>query len=332
MSEPTQRMIESNGIRLNIAEQGKGPMLLLCHGFPESWYSWRHQIDALAAAGFHAVAPDMRGYGKSDAPQPIDQYTIFHLVGDLVGLLDVLEAPTAVIIGHDWGAGIAWQAARLRPDRFRAVACLSVPFRPRGPVRPTSVMPQTADARFYQLYFQEPGVAEAELERDPRATVRNMLFGASGEGAAAIRAAAASGGPAPNLAMVPKGEGFLRGSGAPAVLPAWLSESDIDFYAGEFMRSGFRGPLNYYRNIDRNWELLAAFADVKVTVPALYVAGDRDMVVAFPGTDQLLANFKQFVPAVRNIQMLPGCGHWTQQERPSEVNAAILDFLRSLPD
>ena len=332
MSETTQRMIESNGIRLNIAEQGKGPLVLLCHGFPESWYSWRHQIEALAAAGFHAVAPDMRGYGKSDAPEAIDQYTIFHLVGDLVGLLDALEAPTAVIVGHDWGANIAWQAARLRPDRFRAVVALSVPFRPRGPVRPTSVMPQTADAQFYMLYFQNPGVAEAELERDPRATVRNMLYGASGEGAAAIRAAAASSGASPNLGMVPKGGGFLRGSGAPATLPAWVSEADIDFYAGEFKRSGFRGGLNYYRNIDRNWELTAAFADVKVTVPALYIAGDHDMVVAAPGTAEHLANLKQFVPALRKIQMLPGCGHWTQQERPGEVGAAIIDFVRGLPN
>ncbi len=332
MSEPTQRMIESNGIRLNVAEQGKGPLVLLCHGFPESWYSWRQQIGALAAAGFRAVAPDMRGYGKSDAPEAIDQYTIFHLVGDLVGLLDALEAPTAVIVGHDWGANIAWQAARLRPDRFRAVVALSVPFRPRGPMRPTSVMPRTADAQFYMLYFQNPGVAEAELERDPRATVRNMLYGGSGDGAAAARAATASGGAAPGIGMVPKGGGFLRGSGAPATLPAWLSEADIDFYAGEFKRSGFRGGLNYYRNIDRNWELTAAFADVKVTVPALYVAGDRDMVVSFPGTDQLLANLKQFVPALRNIQMLPGCGHWTQQERPGEVSAAIIDFVRGLPN
>jgi pimeloyl-ACP methyl ester carboxylesterase len=331
MSETTQRMIESNGIRLNIAEQGKGPLVLLCHGFPESWYSWRHQIGALAAAGFHAVAPDMRGYGKSDAPEAIDQYTILHLVGDLVGLLDALEAPTAVIVGHDWGANIAWHAARLRPDRFRAVAALSVPFRPRGPVRPTSVMPQTADAQFYMLYFQNPGVAEAELERDPRATVRNMLYGASGDGAAA-RAAAVSRGAAPSIGMVPRGGGMMQGPGAPATLPSWLSEADIDFYAGEFKRSGFRGGLNYYRNIDRNWELTAAFADVKVTVPALYIAGDHDMVIAAPGTAELLANLKQFVPALRNIQMLPGCGHWTQQERPGEVNAAIIDFIRGLPN
>jgi pimeloyl-ACP methyl ester carboxylesterase len=332
MSEPTQRMIETNGIRLNIAEQGEGPLVLLCHGFPESWYSWRHQIGALAAAGFHAIAPDMRGYGKSDAPEAIDQYTIFHLVGDLVGVLDALKAETAVIVGHDWGATIAWQAARLRPDRFRAVACLSVPYRPRGPVRPTSVMPRTAGAQFYQLYFQEPGVAEAEFERDPRATVLNMLYGASGEGIAARAAAAASGdaSAAAGIGMVPIGGGMLRGAGAPATLPAWLSEADIDFYAGEFRRSGFRGPLNYYRNVDRNWELMAAFAGAPVTVPALYVAGDRDMVVSFPGTDQLLANLKNFVPALRGIKMLPGCGHWTQQERPGEVNAALIDFVHSL--
>src|SRR5471032_1838154 len=193
MSEPTQRTIESNGIRLNIAEQGSGPLVLLCHGFPESWYSWRHQIGALAAAGFRAIAPDMRGYGKSDAPEAIDQYTVFHLVGDLVGVLDALGIPSAVIVGHDWGANIAWQAARLRPDRFRAVACLSVPYRPRSPVRPTSVMPRTATAQFYQLYFQEPGVAEAEFERDPRTTVLNMLYGASGEGIAAIAATTMSG-------------------------------------------------------------------------------------------------------------------------------------------
>src|SRR3979490_309387 len=149
MSETTQRMIESNGIRLNIAEQGKGPLVLLCHGFPESWYSWRHQIEPLAGAGFRAVAPDMRGYGKSDAPEAIDQYTIFHLVGDMVGVLDALKAPTAVIVGHDGGAHTAGRAARLRPDRFRAVACLSVPYRPRGPARPTSVMPRTASAQFY---------------------------------------------------------------------------------------------------------------------------------------------------------------------------------------
>jgi pimeloyl-ACP methyl ester carboxylesterase len=327
MSDPRQRVIESNGIHLNIAESGSGPLVLLAHGFPESWYSWRNQIDALAAAGFHAVAPDMRGYGKSDRPEAIDQYTIFHLVGDMVGVLDALQTPRAVIVGHDWGATVAWQAALMRPDRFRAIVALSVPFRPRGKVRPTSAMPRTENAQFYQLYFQEPGVAEAELGRDPRLTLRSMLFGASGDGIAARPAAGPS---STGLGMVPKGGGFLQGPGAPAALLPWLSEADVDFYAASFKRSGFRGALNYYRNIDRNWELQGSLAGATVQTPALYIVGDRDFVVSFPGTDQLLANLKQFVPALREIQRVPGCGHWTQQERPNEVNAAIIDFLRSL--
>ncbi len=332
MSKPIERIIKTSGISLNVVEQGQGPLVLLCHGFPESWYSWRHQIDALVAAGFHAVAPDMRGYGKSDRPEAIDQYTMLHLVGDLVGLLDAFETPTAVVVGHDWGATIAWQAARLRPDRFRAVVSLSVPYRPRGPARPTTLMPQTADAQFYQLYFQEPGVAEAELQNDPRLSLQTMLYRTSGEGAAAIRALVASGGSSPTVGMVSRGGGMLRGIKEPPPLPSWLSEADIEFYVGELARSGLRGPLNYYRNVDRNWELLAPFADVNVTVPALYIAGDQDMVLAAPGTAEHLANLRQFVPALRDIKMLPGCGHWTQQERPAEVSNAIIEFLRNLPN
>jgi pimeloyl-ACP methyl ester carboxylesterase len=327
MNEPRQRIIETNGIHLNIAEQGEGPLVVLCHGFPESWYSWRHQLDALAAAGFHAVAPDMRGYGKSDCPDAIDQYTLFHMLGDMVGLLDALEAPNAVIVGHDTGATVAWQGALMRPDRFRAVISLSVPFRPRGKVAPTSLMPQTADAQFYQLYFREVGVAEAEFERNPRETIRNMLYGASGDGVSLRPAATEDVG----IGMVPRGSGFLRGPRAPATLPGWLSERDIDVYAGEFQRAGFRGALNWFRNLDRTWELSAPFAGASVTIPALYMAGDRDFVLRSPGVEQLLANLKHFVPALHNIRMLPGCGHWTQQERPGEVNAAIIEFLRSLP-
>ena len=326
MSEPAQRIVEANGIRLNVAEQGAGPLVVLCHGFPETWYSWRHQLGALAAAGFHAVAPDMRGYGKSERPEAIDRYTVFHLVGDMVGLLDALEGPTAVIAGHDWGATVAWHAALLRPDRFRAVIGLSVPFRPRGTVPPTSAMPRTEDAQFYQLYFQEPGVAEAELGRDPRATVRNLLYGGSGD---APRGGGGDG--AASIGMVPRREGFLRGSPAPPDLPEWLGERDVDVYAAEFERTGFAGGLNYYRNLDRNWELLAPFAGAPVSVPALYVAGDRDLVVGFPGMDRLLANLGRFVTGLRGTVMLPGCGHWTQQERPEEVNAALLEFLRGLP-
>jgi pimeloyl-ACP methyl ester carboxylesterase len=175
MTQVMHRIIKTNGIQMHIAEQGSGPLVLLCHGFPESWYSWRHQLKALSEAGYRAVAPDMRGYGQTDCPDAIDQYTLLHLVGDMVGVLDALGEPTAVIAGHDWGGPVAWHSALLRPDRFRAVIGLSVPYRGRGSLRPSTVMPQTDTALFYQLYFQTPGVAEANLERDPKASIRRLL-------------------------------------------------------------------------------------------------------------------------------------------------------------
>jgi pimeloyl-ACP methyl ester carboxylesterase len=322
MNEATHRMVETNGIRLHLAEQGSGPLVVLCHGFPESWYSWRHQLAALAAAGFHAVAPDMRGYGQSDRPEEIDRYTLLHLVGDMVGVLDALKAERAVIVGHDWGAPVAWSAALLRPDRFRGVIGLSVPYWPRGPARPTSVMPQNADAVFYQLYFQSPGEAEAELERDISLTLRRLLYSASGD--------APRRGESIGVGMVPRGGGFLTRMKTPETLPAWLTEADLAFYTTEFARTGFRGGLNWYRNIDRNWELAGAFAGARVTVPALYIAGDRDLVVSFRGMNELIANLRTFVPELRGTVMLKGCGHWTQQERAAQVNAAILEFLQHL--
>jgi len=328
VTDITHRTVEANGIRIHCAEAGEGPLVLLCHGWPESWYSWRHQLKALAEAGFRAVAPDMRGYGETDRPDAIESYTLFHLVGDMVGILNALGAERAAIVGHDWGAPVAWHAALLRPDRFRAVAGLSVPFRPRGSARPTSAMPQTEQTWFYQLYFQDPGVAEAEFERDPRATIRRLLYSASGN-VPRRNPIDARGDAAPG--MVPRTGGFLSRMVDPPTLPAWLTEADIDFYAGEFARTGFRGGLNWYRNIDRNWDLMAPFAGLKVAVPALYVAGDRDLVVGFAGAAQLIANLKSFVPELRDTVMLPGCGHWTQQERPEEVNAALLRFLLSLP-
>ncbi|HEX7785974.1 MAG TPA: alpha/beta hydrolase [Methylomirabilota bacterium] len=326
MAEIQHRVVETNRIRMHVAEQGSGPLVLMCHGFPESWYSWRHQIRALADAGFRAVAPDMRGYGQTEAPAEVERYGMLDLVGDMVGLLDALGAETAVVAGHDWGAPVAWHSALLRPDRFPAVIALSVPFRPRGSTRPTSVMPQTDEAMFYQLYFQSPGVAEAELGRDVRGTIRRLLYSGSGEGAAAR----AGLGDPHAVGMVPRRGGFLTYSVDPGTLPRWLTEADVDCYADEFTRTGFRGGLNWYRNIDRNWELLAPFAGARVTVPALYVAGDQDLVVRFPGMDQLIPNLSRFVPNLRHTIMLPGCGHWTQQERPAEVNAAMLQFLKTL--
>jgi pimeloyl-ACP methyl ester carboxylesterase len=326
-SNITHRTVETNGIHMHIAEMGSGPLVLLCHGFPESWYSWRHQLRALAAAGWHAVAPDMRGYGRTDAPQAIDQYTLLHLVGDMVGLLDALGEQQAVIAGHDWGAPVAWDAALLRPDRFRAVIALSVPFRPRSPLRPTTVMPQTDDAVFYQLHFQTPGVAESELESDVRLSLRGIMYANSGDGP--MRQ---TGLPTEGIGMVPR-TGGLRAAMLmvpPERLPAWLTEADLDFYAGEFTRTGFRGGLNWYRNIDRSWELMAAYAGARVTVPALCMIGELDLTMGFPGARDVVASMRQRVPLLRETIMLPGCGHWTQQERPDQVNQAMIAFLRSL--
>jgi len=311
------RTVATNGIQMHIAEAGSGPLVVLCHGWPESWYSWRHQLAALAAAGFHAVAPDQRGYGGTTAPEGIDQYTQLHLVGDIVGLLDALGEETAVIVGHDWGAPVAWNSALLRPDRFPAVVGMSVPYAPRGDVRPTDGMKAVyGDNFFYILYFQEPGKAEAELEADVRTTMRKLLYSASGNLV-----------PRPEMAQPrPKTAKFLANMVDPEELPPWLSAEDLDFFVGEFSRTGFRGGLNWYRNIDRNWELMGAWRKAKVTVPALFITGERDPVRGFAPE----ANIRQHVPNLKDLVLVPGAGHWVQQEAPQALNEALIAFLRSL--
>ena len=326
MTELKHRTIETNGIRMHLAERGAGPLVLFCHGFPKSWYSWRHQLTALAEAGYLAVAPDMRGYGRTDQPSEIDQYTLLHSIGDLVGLLDTLEVGQAVVVGHDWGATLAWAAALLRPDRFRGVIALSGPFGPRIPSRPTTVMPQSDDMLFYQLYFQTPGMAETEFECDVRLTVRTILYSISGDAPSLVDSVVDR----KSVGMVRRKGGFLTQLLNPVSLPPWLSETDVDFYALEFARTGFRGGLNWYRNIDRNWELLAPFAGATVSIPALYIAGERDVVLDFPGIRDRIPNMAKFVPQLRRSILLPGCGHWTQQERAPEVSTAMIDFLRGL--
>jgi pimeloyl-ACP methyl ester carboxylesterase len=320
LPEVAHRMIETNGIRLHVAELGEGPLVILCHGFPECWYSWRHQLRALAKAGFRAVAPDLRGYGRSDRPEELEKYTILHDIGDIVGLVDALGAERAVIAGHDVGATIAWQAALLRPDRFRAVIALSVPFRPRGfggSVPPTTLMPRNEDAVFYQLFLQTPE-AEAALGRDLRRTFRSQVYSLSGDRPPSVGGGFPAG-------MEPRKGAALTD---PASLPAWITESDIDVYIAQFTRSGFRGPLGWYRNVDRSWELLGPFAGATVTIPALYMAGDRDFVAAV--NSESIAKQSTMVPKLRPAIMLAGCGHWTEQERAPEVSAAMIDFLRSL--
>jgi len=319
MTTIEHRFVQTNGIRMHVAQQGSGPLVVLCHGFPESWYSWRHQLQALADAGYRVVAPDMRGYGQTDAPAEIAEYSMLHLVGDIVGLVAELGASHAVVVGHDWGAPVAWHCALLRPDLFRGVAALSVPYRARGPVPPTSVMPRDERMVFYQLYFQQPGVAEAELSADVRFTMRALLYSGSGDA------------PHPaDIMMVPRDGGFLTRAATVTRLPDWLRDEDLDVYAAEFERTGFRGGLNWYRNIDRNWALLAAFSGAKITVPALFIGGDRDPVLASPAARHVVAHLADAVPQLRRAVMLEGCGHWTQQERAQQVNAELLEFLAAV--
>ena len=323
MAEIQHRTIATNGINMHIAHAGPadGPLVVLCHGFPESWYSWRHQLKALGDAGYHVVAPDQRGYGQTDAPDEIDAYTQFHLVGDIVGLVAALGERNAVIVGHDWGAPVAWNAALWRPDLFRAVAALSVPFANRPPISPIAGMRMMfGDNFFYILYFQQPGVAEHELQHDVRYTLRRLLFGGSGN--------------APDrgingmvMSPPPKTAYFLDQLADTDALPAWLTEADLDFFAAEFTRRGFRGGLNWYRNFDRSWALSAPFQDKKIEQPALFISGDRDLIRMNPTYE---AQMREVVPNLRDVVLLPGIGHWTQQEAPDAVNRALIAFLKSL--
>ncbi|QWB28367.1 MULTISPECIES: alpha/beta fold hydrolase [Streptomyces] len=315
-------MIDVNGIQLHIAEQGEGPLVVLLHGFPESWHSWRHQFGPLAEAGFRVVAPDQRGYGGSDRPEDVSEYSIFHLVGDVVGLIHALGEERAFVVGHDWGAPVAWHTALLRPDVVRGVAGLSVPPPFRGAQPPLKTMRERFGGHFYWNYFEEPGVADAEFAADTRTALRKLLYSASGDAPDAGR---------PEQALVEDlGRGWLADAPNPEVLPDWLTESDLDTLTESF-EPGFTGALNWYRNLDRNWELTAPWQGAVVSPPALYVYGDRDLVPAFPGTPELIEALPRLMPNLRREPVvLPGCGHWTQQERPAEVNKVLIDFLTDL--
>lgn len=319
MSDIRHRTIETNGINIRIAEAGSGPLVLMVHGFPESWYSYRHQFPALTAAGYHAVAVDVRGYGGSDKPHAIEAYSMTQMTADMAGIVDALGEGPAVIVGHDWGAPIAWDSCVLHPDRFRAVVGMSVPYLPRAPMPPTQMFKAVfQDNFFYILYFQEPGVAEAELEADVRRSMRVFIYAASGDAPQDV-----------TFWQKPANAQLLTGLPDPGDnLPPWLTTADLDYFTAEFERSGFRGPLNRYRNMDRDWEELPELATAKVTQPALFITGEMDGVRRMnPGGIDAM---KAFVPELRKVVVLPGCGHWTQQERPAEVNAEMLAFLKGL--
>jgi pimeloyl-ACP methyl ester carboxylesterase len=324
----THRAVETNGIRMHVAEAGRGPLVILCHGFPESWYSWRHQLPAVAAAGYRAVAMDMRGYGSTSQPADIGAYTINHLVGDVVGVVAALGERTAVIVGHDWGAPVAWYAALMRPDVFRAVAALSVPFIPPtggladGLTINDLMRARAAGRDYYRLYFQEPGVAEADLEADVDRAVRGFLYTISGDIVAeGIHAEGWDG-------HFPAGQTVTDQLVVPERLPAWLTDEDVAFYASELRRSGFRGGLNYYRNINAIPACLAPFVGATINQPALYLGGELDLIAG--NTRDALDALPKLVPGLRRMQVYPGAGHWLQQERASEVNAELVAFLDGL--
>lgn len=325
MVDSSSRYVEANGLMLHITEQGHGPLVILCHGFPETSHVWRHQLVALSNAGFRAVAPDLRGFGKSEIPAEQSAYTPLHVVGDMVDIVKQLGEKEAVIVGGDWGATIAWQAAQLRPDVFRAVVALGVPMMGRAPMLPSKLFPKTDAAQFYIHYFCEHGRAELEFGRDVPQTLRKIYFAASGS-------AGDRGDPAtPNpFGMVPSEGELLSHLPEPAELPSWLHKSDFQAFVDAFESSGFLGGLSYYRNLDQNWLMESALVGKKIEVPAAFLIGERDTGLSMPGMDQIIAAMPALVPNLKLSKVVPKAGHWLQQEAPDEVNQAIIGFLRGM--
>jgi pimeloyl-ACP methyl ester carboxylesterase len=315
-----QRRMTVNGMELDVLESGPddGPLVVLSHGFPELAWSWRHQLKALGEAGWHAIAPDQRGYGRSTRPTDVPDYASDHLGADLLGLVDQIAGPgaPAVFVGHDWGAFVVWDLARTQPSRVRALVNLSVPFID-WPAPPTDLFKMLyTDKWFYILYFQPVGVAEADMDQQIDPIIRGLIFGGSGEG---FRSEI----PEP-LPMA--GTDFMTGFrlSAQPPHPAWLSEADVQVYLDRFHHSGFFGPVSWYRNLDRNHARVSAFPVSAMTMPAWFIGGTKDGVIA---RDANFETRNQLVPGYRGMTMIEGAGHWTQQERPDEVNAALLGYL-----
>ena len=315
------RYIESNGLRMRIAEAGEGPLILLAHGWPESWYSWRHQMTMLANSGYHVVAPDMRGYGETDKPAEVDDYDIVHLAGDMVGILDAVGEETAIMVGHDWGSIVAWNTVLLHPQRFSALIAMSVPYGGRARQSPMVAWKASFGENFYYiLYHNETGgVAEAEYDANPRGLLSRLYLSPSSPREAPVV-----------TDPLRSAGGWIDRLGAPKGLPDWLTADDLDYIVATFEKAGFRGGVNYYRNFQRNWEITENLEGVKVQVPTLFIAGERDVVIAGATQEQLTGSMSRATEDLRGVVLIPEIGHWVQQEAPEATNAAMLEFLQGL--
>ncbi|KAJ4767387.1 Epoxide hydrolase [Rhynchospora pubera] len=307
------KMLPVNGINIHVAEKGEGPVVLLLHGFPEFWYGWRYQLTELAQHGFRAVAPDLRGYGDSSVPPEMTSYTILHLVGDVVSLMDALEQPQVFVVGHDWGAILAWYLCLFRPDRIKALVNMSVPFIPRiGSIKPVQFLTAMYGDAYYICRFQESGIAETEIARLGIDSFLKKVFTYH----------------KPEPFYIPK-----EGLGLPnekITLPDWITEEEINYYVKNFEKTGFTGPLNYYRCLDLSWDLITPWSGAEITVPTKFIIGDHDMTYHFPGIQMYISLYgmKLFVPGLQDVAVLKGVGHFLHQERPKEITDHICDFIR----
>src|SRR5262245_27637857 len=311
MKERNFQLIETNGIRLRVVVEGDGPLVILLHGWPQCWYLWRHQIDPVVQAGFQVAVPDQRGYGGSDRPTEIEAYNITELTNDVAGLADALGHEQFIVVGHDWGAPVAWHTSLLHAQRVRAVVGMSVPYT-RGRTGAMTRQENFGDNFWYMVYFQQPGVAEAELETDIRKSLRTIYFTISGDLPAELRPA-----------RKPATAKFLDGMTDPQHLPAWLTQEDLDYYVAQYQQSGFRGPLNWYRNVNRNIELTPQREAAKIGQPSFFIAGKKDRVLSFAG-GSWVTQMDKWLTDLRGKVFIEGTGHWVQMERPADVNEALL--------
>lgn len=320
------RHIKTDGLVQQVLEAGfeddNAPLVLLIHGFPELGISWRAQVEAISQAGYHVVAPDLRGYGGTDKPSALEAYSILHLVGDMVDLVRTLGKASCIVVGHDWGAPVAWHCALLRPHLFKAVAGLSVPFQPRRPKGPPTAAMAAISKRaglgdLYISRFQAPDAHRA-LDADPAMALRKLFYANDGATPAERR----------STGFMPEGVALLDTIADDATLPPWMSEAHFDEYVQSFSAGGFEGPLNWYRAMDLNWSLTAFVQDQKITPPALFIVGEDDPVRHYAGGHE--AGLKDWAPNLIRSVVVPGAGHWIQQERADEINRLLLDFLKGL--